>query len=288
MAFALYSNVRETSTTTGTGTLTLAGAVSGYAAFSARYSNGDTMFVTARMGADWETFLGTYSAGTIARTTMFKSTNGDLAVNWGAGTKDIFVTLPGVTELDATNKGRWFDAILARASDAEAIAATATDKILTPGNLAAAFPGAVIDRVYGSYATNANLTATFPLDDTIPQISEGTQIISVSITPKTTTNRLRATFRGQASNTNVSGNSVAMFLNSGANAVQADHQTCAGASFSFPFTMTYEWVPGATSSQTIAVRAGPSANTMRFNGSAAGRLFGGVAAATLVVEEIKG
>lgn len=111
MAFKLYSNVRETTTTTGTGALTLGGAVSGYVAFSARYSDGDTMFVSVRMGANWETFLGTYNsgAGTISRTTMFKSTNADAAVNWGAGTKDIFVTDIGATELDATNKARRFD-----------------------------------------------------------------------------------------------------------------------------------------------------------------------------------
>lgn len=106
MAFALYSDVRETTTTIGTGALTLAGAVSGYVAFSARYSNGDTMFVSVRMGANWETFLGTYAsgAGTITRTKMFRSTNGNAAVDWGAGTKDIFVCDIGPSELDAPNK----------------------------------------------------------------------------------------------------------------------------------------------------------------------------------------
>lgn len=112
MTFALYSDVRETTTTTGTGALTLGGAVTGYVAFSARYSNGDTMFVSVRMGANWETFLGTFASGgnTITRTKMFRSTNGNAAVNWGAGTKDIFVTNVGPSELDVVNKGRFLGA----------------------------------------------------------------------------------------------------------------------------------------------------------------------------------
>lgn len=106
MAFALFSRVHETTITTGTGALTLAGAVSGKRTFASAYANADTMLVTVTMGTDWETFLGTFtSAGnTITRTTMFRSTNANAAVNWGAGTKDIFVAMLGPSELNSFTK----------------------------------------------------------------------------------------------------------------------------------------------------------------------------------------
>ena len=113
MAFELRSRVRETSTTTGTGAYTLAGAVSSYEAFSTAFDNADTLFYVATMGADWEVGYGTFTAAgtTLARTTIIASSNADAAVNWGVGTKDISVTLPGFTDLDATNKTRLVDAI---------------------------------------------------------------------------------------------------------------------------------------------------------------------------------
>src|SRR5215211_3317079 len=86
--------VRETTTTTGTGTYTLAGAQSGYRAFSAAMSNADTCWYAARFGTDYEVGIGTYSASTLARTSIIISSNSNNAVNWAAGTKDIYMTTP--------------------------------------------------------------------------------------------------------------------------------------------------------------------------------------------------
>ncbi len=97
MAFKLPSRVRETFTTTGTGTVTLAGAVTGARAFSAGLSNGDTCFYVMEGGADYEIGYGTYSANTLARTTVLKSSNSNNAVNWGAGTKTVEISPIGLT-----------------------------------------------------------------------------------------------------------------------------------------------------------------------------------------------
>jgi hypothetical protein len=51
--------------------------------------------------------------------------------------------------------------------------------------------GAIVNRDYQEYTTNADLTTNIPIDDTIPQITEGTQILSLSITPKASANRVR-------------------------------------------------------------------------------------------------
>lgn len=100
MALVIADRVRETSTTTGTGTLTLDGAVSGYRTFSSGIGNSNTCYYTITLGSDWEIGLGTVSAGQLARTTVLKSSNSNNAVNFGAGTKDVFATYPGDKAVD--------------------------------------------------------------------------------------------------------------------------------------------------------------------------------------------
>jgi len=95
MALVIADRVRETSTTTGTGTLTLDGAVTGFRTFSSAIGNTNTCYYTITMNGDWEVGVGTVGAGTLARTTILKSSNSNNAVNWGAGTKDVFATYPG-------------------------------------------------------------------------------------------------------------------------------------------------------------------------------------------------
>ena len=95
MALVLADRVKETSTTTGTGTYTLAGAVTGFESF-ASIGNGNTTYYACTLGADFEVGIGTYTASgtTLARTTILQSSNSDNAVNWGAGTKTLFCTQP--------------------------------------------------------------------------------------------------------------------------------------------------------------------------------------------------
>jgi|TARA_R100001463_G_scaffold101816_1_gene156254 hypothetical protein len=96
MALVVNDRVKETSTTTGTGTFTLAGAVTGFETFSSAIGNGNTTYyaISLQGGAEFEVGLGTVAAGTIARTTVISSSNSDSAVNFSAGTKDVFCTLP--------------------------------------------------------------------------------------------------------------------------------------------------------------------------------------------------
>ena len=93
MALVLADRVQETSTTTGTGTLTLAGAVSGYQTFSAGIGNGNTCYYTIQSDTGaWEVGVGTVGAGTLARTTLISSSTGS-AVSF-SGTLTVFVTYP--------------------------------------------------------------------------------------------------------------------------------------------------------------------------------------------------
>lgn len=100
MALVIADRVRETSTTTGTGTLTLAGAVSGFQTFSTAIGNTNTCYYTIVNGSEWEVGLGTVAAGTLARTTVLKSSNAGSAVNFSAGSKDVFGTYPADKAVD--------------------------------------------------------------------------------------------------------------------------------------------------------------------------------------------
>ena len=99
MALVIDDRVKETSTTTGTGTLNLSGAVSGFQTFVAGVGDGNTTYyaIVNRDADEWETGIGTVtdaSTDTLARTTVIASSNSDSAVTFSSGTKDVFTTLP--------------------------------------------------------------------------------------------------------------------------------------------------------------------------------------------------
>jgi hypothetical protein len=106
MALVLNDRVKETTTTTGTGTVTLGGAVSGFDTFAAGIGNSNTTYYCIQLAAEFEVGLGTLAgdSSTLARTTVISSSNSDSAVNFSAGAKNVFCTLPAskATVLDAS------------------------------------------------------------------------------------------------------------------------------------------------------------------------------------------
>ena len=96
MALEIHDRVKETTTTTGTGTYTLAGAVTGFETFTANLDNGDTTYYCCTDNTDFEIGIGTFTSSgtTLARTTVLASSNSNSAVNWSSGTRTIFMTYP--------------------------------------------------------------------------------------------------------------------------------------------------------------------------------------------------
>ena len=98
MALVVKDRVKETTSTTGTGTLTLAGAVSGFQSFTSVLSNGDTTYyaIFESSTGQFEVGLGTFTSSgtTLARTTILESSNSGNAVNLTAGAADVFITQP--------------------------------------------------------------------------------------------------------------------------------------------------------------------------------------------------
>jgi hypothetical protein len=109
MALVLKDRVKETTTTTGTGSLTLLGASVGYQSFLV-IGNGNTCYyaISSTTGNEWEVGIGTYSTTgpTLARTTILSSSNSGSVVSLSAGTKDVYVVYPAEKAVyeDSSNK----------------------------------------------------------------------------------------------------------------------------------------------------------------------------------------
>jgi len=94
MALVLADRVQETTVTTGTGTITLAGAVTGFQTFAV-VGNGNTTYYTLTSGSNWESGIGTYSTSgpTLARTTILASSNAGSPITL-SGLSNVFLTGP--------------------------------------------------------------------------------------------------------------------------------------------------------------------------------------------------
>jgi hypothetical protein len=94
MALVVYDRVQETTTTSGTGSVTLLGAVSGFQSFAV-VGNSNTTYYTITDGAQWEVGIGTYSTSgpTLARTTVLSNSNGNTTpITLSGGLAQVFVT----------------------------------------------------------------------------------------------------------------------------------------------------------------------------------------------------
>ena len=98
MALVINDRVKETTTTTGTGAVSLSGAVTGFETFAAGIGNSNTVYycIAHQDQAEFEVGLGTLDGDSsdLTRTTVISSSNSDSAVDFSSGTKDVFCTLP--------------------------------------------------------------------------------------------------------------------------------------------------------------------------------------------------
>jgi hypothetical protein len=161
MALVVNDRVKETSTTTGTGSFTLAGAVTGFETFSSAIGNANTTYyaIVNTVNSEFEVGLGTVGAGTLARTTVISSSNSDSAVDFAAGTKNVFVTLPASKSVILDSSG---NIVANNGSNLTALNATQ----LTSGTIPDARFPATLPAANGSALTDLNAsnlaTGTIP------------------------------------------------------------------------------------------------------------------------------
>jgi hypothetical protein len=135
---------------------------------------------------------------------------------------------------------------------------------------------------YAEYTANADLSATIPLDDTTPTSSEGTQILSIAGVVVASGQRVRARFTGYGVAATSNARKICPIFR-GTTCLNVGSNQEYGATLPGPDCTEVEETPGA-GTYTYSVRAGASTGNMRFNGNAAGRLFGGASRAVLIVE----
>ena len=108
MALVVKDRVQETSTTSGIGTLTLAGAVAGFQTFSSSIGNGNTTFYTIydNVAQDWEVGVGTVGAGTLSRDTVLSNSLGTTAkISFAGNAKSVFCTYPAEQSVNLNASG---------------------------------------------------------------------------------------------------------------------------------------------------------------------------------------
>ncbi len=164
---------------------------------------------------------------------------------------------------------------------------TLTNKTLGAGTV---FPdGVVVGRGFGTYNTIETITDVIPADNTIPQITEGKQIISVTITPKRATNIIRAEFMCWCNNadTGLAANAAAIFRNDQSDCLNVAAVTQGANSQLYPemLCVTAETVASTTSPLTFTVRVGPNGFRMFINALGGTSLYGGASKATLALTE---
>ena len=167
----------------------------------------------------------------------------------------------------------------------------ATQKI-TIGNLVSAttFPaGAVVQVVGTNFSAVASGTTLLPYDDTIPQNTEGIEVMTQAITPKSTTNILVITAVVFLSSSIDQNMAAALFQDTTADALfVAGHRTSASTTTMDQISIQHTMVAGTTSATTFKIRAGGNgAGTTTFNGVAAGRFYGTAPKSSIVIWEYK-
>ena len=153
MALVLKDRVKETTSTTGTGAISLGGAVANFQAFSAVLSDADTTYyaIIDVTNSDYEVGLGTYASGgnTLARTTILESSNGGSAVSFGAGTKNVFIAYPA-------EKSVYLDASDQLVINSTAVTSTPAELNLVDGSSA----GTIVNSKAVVYGASGEVNAT--------------------------------------------------------------------------------------------------------------------------------
>lgn len=186
------------------------------------------------------------------------------------------------------------DIIVGNATPAASRLAIGTDgKILVSNgtDLAYAYPKVVQYVEATPYTTYTTIAAgagvgTIPIDNTIPQSGEGTELLTATITPKNASNRLVITCTFPVVATSVAaGVAISLLQDATANALAVTSLTTANAAYHYSMTLRHEMAAGTTSATTFKANIGINLGNLYINGTSVSRMFGGIAAARLVVEE---
>jgi len=158
MALVVKDRVQETTTTTGTGTVTLSGAVTGFQTFSV-IGDGNTTYYAITSGNDWEVGIGTYTASgtTLSRDTILESSNSGSAITL-SGTSNVFVTYPAEKSGHKDDTNTIYSEQMGASNGLFVNANTVSSNFVIPNNYNALSVGAI--------TVNAGVSVTIPATST--------------------------------------------------------------------------------------------------------------------------
>ncbi len=149
--------------------------------------------------------------------------------------------------------------------------------------------GTVVQVVNTQTSAVDTTTNAIPIDDTIPQQggSEGKEIMTATITPKSATNKLKITVLAWQNTSIAATVGLALFQDSTANALAATSVTNSSSAHYDVVSLVHYMTAGTTSATTFKVRIGTDGGTLTLNGTGGARRFGGVASSSITIEEIQ-
>lgn len=146
-------------------------------------------------------------------------------------------------------------------------------------------PNTLVQFVYTNTTSRVTCNTVTPYDDTIPQNTEGNEVLTLAITPTSANSTLEIYFSSNGSEALLASNTVALFQDSTADALSAKAFNQIPANGCMTCSLLYKMTAGTTSATTFKIRIGVSTSTYYVNGTAAGRKFGGVASTFLTIKE---
>jgi hypothetical protein len=176
MALVVKDRVQESSTTTGTGTLTLGGALTGFQTFSSSIGNGNTTYYTIQGNGEWEVGIGTVSAGALSRDTVLESSNGGSLVNFSVGTKNVFCTYPAEKSVDIETAQTLTNKTISGASNT----------LSNIGNSSLTNSAITINGTSTSLGGSINVGTVTSVTGTAPVVSSGGNTPAISMAAATT------------------------------------------------------------------------------------------------------
>ncbi len=251
--------------------------------------NSPTTVTSGGTGITSATAYGLLCAGTTSTGNLqpvsSAGTSGQALVSAGAGSAAAFGTVPisgGGTGAATLSSG----VIQSNGSVLSSLGIGSANQVLqnVAGTVGFAFTG-LLQLTSTSTSARINTTGTtIPNDDTIPQFSEGTLILSLAITPKSASSNLLILFSTSGTPTAATPVITALFVDSGTNAIASQYLGYRSAGNSFGGTLFFVVASGSTSARTYQIRLG--GGDFQVNSGSSARRFGGVSSTFLIIAEI--